>query len=209
MLFSNLIILFHSKLNSSKKEKYWKKIFIDKDPEKYILDKLHFDNLLRASMIKYEEKNFLLTIYEHNFIISKGHADFWGLDLSYVDDVKNDVWLRDKGTCQKCGKELTKIIDYFNEIVEEIHSLKEMEIYKWERCCWKCEKKTPRVSYYIEVNFNYHIGDIQKIDEILMKKYHFINKKFSYTQGEKVIASVKSTLCYIDRFYYIKIVITI
>jgi hypothetical protein len=109
-----------------------------------------------------------------------------------TDELRNEVWLRDKGTCQNCDKKLSKIkfFNPYNEVLEELHSLKEILIYRWERNCWKCKRKTPRVSYDIEVNFSYHIGDIQKIDEILMEKYPFVKRKVSYTLGEEVIANI-------------------
>jgi len=105
--------------------------------------------------------------------------------------LRNKVWLRDNSFCQRCGKKLYKIItiDPLEEILEELHALKEIKIYKWERNCWKCEKRTPRVSYYIQVGFDYKIGDIEKIDKILMEKYPFIKKMFSKTMEQEIIAN--------------------
>lgn len=109
-----------------------------------------------------------------------------------TNEIRNEVWLRDEGTCQKCGKKLfdIKIINPYNEILEELQSLKEIKIYKWERSCWKCKKKTPRVSYDVVVGYSYHIGSIQKIDEKLMEQYPFVKRKFSYTWGKEIIENL-------------------
>ena len=47
-----------------------------------------------------------------------------------TNELRNEVWLRDKGICQKCDKKLSeiKIINPYNEVLEELHSLKEIII---------------------------------------------------------------------------------
>ncbi len=94
-------------------------------------------------------------------------------------------------TCQKCSKKLSeiKIINPLKEILEILHKLEEIEIYKWEINCWKCKKKTPQVSYYLNFGFSYKIGDIPKINEDLMEKYSYVKRVFSKTMEQEVIAN--------------------
>ena len=47
------------------------------------------------------------------------------------DKLRSDVWERDKGTCQKCGKQLYKLIDPYEEVIEELQNLHEIKIFKW------------------------------------------------------------------------------
>lgn len=105
--------------------------------------------------------------------------------------LRNKVWERDHESCQRCGKKLYNVttIDPFKEILEELHTLKDIEIYKWETNCWKCKKKTPRVSYYLNIGFNFSIGNIEIIDKFLMQKYSFVQKVFSKTMKQEVIAN--------------------
>ena len=105
--------------------------------------------------------------------------------------LRNEVWERDHESCQECNKNLYKIetIEPFKEISEELRDLKEIKIYKWERECWKCKKKIPRVSYYLSAGFDYHIGEIEKIDKILMGNYPFVKKIYSKTREQEVIAN--------------------
>ena len=107
------------------------------------------------------------------------------------DEIRGKVWKRDNASCQRCSKKLVKIetIEPLKEILEELQVLKEIKIFKWERECWKCKKKTPRVSYYFTANFSYHIGDIEKIDVILMENYPFVKKIYSLTMEQEVIAN--------------------
>ncbi|MFX1392984.1 MAG: HNH endonuclease [Promethearchaeota archaeon] len=191
ILFSNQIILFHSKSSFIQELGYWEKNILEKDSKKYILDKLNFHNLLRASIIRFEKKNFFLTLYDFNFEISKSHADFWDLNISYVNDIRSKVWERDKGICQECGKILSKSkkINILNKILEELHALKEIEIFNWESNCLICKKKTPRVSYFIDFEFTYSIGDIEKLDKFLMEKYPFVKMDFKNAMEQEVITN--------------------
>ena len=107
------------------------------------------------------------------------------------NEIRGNVWERDNASCQRCSKKLYKIetSEPFKEISEELHDLKEIKIYKWERECWKCNKKTPRVSYYFDAGFTFHIGEIDKIDIILMENYPFVKKINSKTMEQEVIAN--------------------
>ena len=73
---------------------------------------------------------------------------------------------------------------------KDITDIKEIKIYKWEFPCWKCGKKTPRVSYSFYYRFDYSIGNIKKLDQLLLEEYTFIQETFSKTRGENVIANV-------------------
>ncbi len=46
---------------------------------------LHPKNILRAAIIRKEGENFIFGAYEYNRRWSKGHAEFWGIDPSYVN----------------------------------------------------------------------------------------------------------------------------
>lgn len=107
------------------------------------------------------------------------------------DEIRSKVWERDNASCQRCSKKLYKIetIKPFKEISEELQDLREIKIYKWERECWKCKKKTPRVSYYFNAGFSYRIGEIEKIDMFLMENYPFVKKIYIKTMEQEVIAN--------------------
>ncbi|MBA7514002.1 hypothetical protein ES705_06020 [subsurface metagenome] len=85
-------------------------------------------------------------------------------------------------------KSLEDICDQFEKKISE---LKEIKIYKWNKDCWKCHKETPHVSYCLVFQGVVLgcIGDIEKLDEILLKEYSFVKKVFSKTQGRKVIGN--------------------
>ncbi len=85
-------------------------------------------------------------------------------------------------------KSLEDICDQFEKNISE---LKEIKIYKWNKDCWKCHKETPHVSYCLVFQGVVLgcIGDVEKLDEILLKEYSFVKKVFSKTQGRKVIGN--------------------
>ena len=104
------------------------------------------------------------------------------------DELRNRIWSRDKGVCQNCQKKL--FAGPYEKVVEKLSSLKEIPIYKWFKECWKCQKETPLVTYDFEGFFStFHIGDIEKLDRVLMQKYSFVKKTFSKTMGCEVIAN--------------------
>ena len=55
--------------------------------------------------------------------------------------------------------------------------------------CWKCGKKTPIVTYDLSILMDYQLGTIEKLDEMLIKKYSFVKKAFSKTQQAEDIAN--------------------
>ncbi len=83
----------------------------------------------------------------------------------------------------------TKITNPYKEIVEELRTLKDIPIYKWNQTCWKCSKETPVVSYDIRAGYNFYIGDILKLDETLIQNYPFVKKVFSKTMEKEMTAN--------------------
>lgn len=133
------------------------------------------------------KKHLRRTYYDHSEVIvvfiSAG-ASFLVMD----DELRNRIWSRDKGVCQNCQRKL--FADPHEKVVEKLSSLKEIPIYKWFKECWKCQKETPLVTYDFEGFFStFHIGDIEKLDRVLMQKYSFVKKTFSKTMGCEVIAN--------------------
>jgi len=87
---------------------------------------------------------------------------------------------------QKMSKKNQDPFDHF----ENLGDLKEIKVYKGEIPCWKCKNDTPRVSYSFCYKFNYSIGNVKKLDEILLREYPFVKKTFSKTRGEEVIGNI-------------------
>jgi len=104
--------------------------------------------------------------------------------------LKNRIWNRDKGKCQKCGKKLYEVYDSLEETLDELKKLKTIPIYKIPAVCWKCKKETDVISYNFTVGYSFKIGDVEKIDKILIKKYPFVKKIFSKTMDEETTGNV-------------------
>jgi 5-methylcytosine-specific restriction endonuclease McrA len=106
-------------------------------------------------------------------------------------EIRGSVWDRDNSTCQGCDKILFRIdtIEPLKEISKELSELKNLKIYRWERKCWRCKNVTPRVSYLFSAGFSYHIGEIERLDGILIDLYPFINRTYSKTMEQEVIAN--------------------
>lgn len=79
-----------------------------------------------------------------------------------------------------------------SEFVTEFFNQKGVNIYKWDKECWKCKQKTPVYSYYL----NYQlaeldeafssvgmlgIGEVGSIDEVLAKEIPTIKMSYSRT----------------------------
>ncbi|MCK4483016.1 HNH endonuclease [Candidatus Bathyarchaeota archaeon] len=107
--------------------------------------------------------------------------------LTMDHKLRYDIWTRDEGVCQNCKRKLSR--DPYEEIIKELSNLKEIPIFKWSKKCWKCQKETPIVSYDFTVGFSFHLGDVEKLDQILMQKYPFVKRTFSKTRREEVIAN--------------------
>ena len=63
--------------------------------------------------------------------------------------LRNQIWNRNNGTCQKCGKKLTELIDPIKEASNDLANIPEIPVYKWKENCWKCSKETELVTYDI------------------------------------------------------------
>jgi len=77
----------------------------------------------------------------------------------------------------------------YEDLIQELHALKDIPVFKWNQECWKCHMQTSVVSYNVCVGYNYHIGDILRLDEALISNYPFVKKVFSKTMDEEVIAN--------------------
>lgn len=77
----------------------------------------------------------------------------------------------------------------YEDLIQDINALKDIPIFKWNQECWKCQMQTSVVSYDFNAGYDFHIGDILKLDEVLMLNYPFVKKVFSKTRGEKVVAN--------------------
>jgi len=106
--------------------------------------------------------------------------------------LRDAVWKRDKGVCKECKRNLIEISRPTNpekSISRELSAIKEIPIFKWSKNCWKCGEETPVVSYDFQAGFNYTIGDVEKLDMVLMEKYPFVRRVLSKTMGHIVIAN--------------------
>ena len=101
------------------------------------------------------------------------------------------IWKRDKGICQRCRAKLTEIQYTVNPkeyAAKELSALTEIPILKWVWKCWNCGKDTPVVTYDFVVETNRSIGEIKKLDKILMEKYPFV-QTIHYKVAGDVIAN--------------------
>jgi hypothetical protein len=120
------------------------------------------------------------------------------------DKLREEIWQRDKGICQQCKKELFMVVDPYEEVIEDILSMKEIPIFKWSQKCWKCKDETDIVTYDFYAGFNCHIGDIGKLDKLLMQKYSFVEKVFSKTMELEVITNTCVKCGIIQGNFFIK-----
>jgi len=77
----------------------------------------------------------------------------------------------------------------YEDLIQEINILKDIPIFKWNQECWKCHMQTSVVSYDLTLGYSFHIGDVLKLDEVLISNYPFVKKVLSKTMDEKVIAN--------------------
>ena len=77
----------------------------------------------------------------------------------------------------------------YEDLIQEIHVLKDIPVFKWNQECWKCHMQTSVVSYDLTLGYDFNIGDIIKLDEVLMSDYPFVKKVFSKTIDKEVIAN--------------------
>lgn len=71
-----------------------------------------------------------------------------------------------------------------------------INIYGWERVCYKCKKTTTVYSYYLMYDLfaddyiGVGLGDIECVDEALAKKYSTIKRTYSHTINDHYIANI-------------------
>ena len=87
------------------------------------------------------------------------------------------------------------------EFVQELLRIQGVNIYKWDKACWKCNKVTPVYSYYLSKQLanlegfpadcfgTIGLGDILSIDELLEKDIPTIRKRYSKTVGYSYTAN--------------------
>lgn len=102
-------------------------------------------------------------------------------------ELLHQVWDIFDGKCQVCQAELYEVEE--STILDDIERLKELPIYKWDQVCWKCSKITPIVTYSFVLDYNKSIGDVPKLDAMLLAKYPFVKRIYSYTRGVEVTAN--------------------
>lgn len=90
------------------------------------------------------------------------------------------------------------------EVVLEYIRIYGIGIYRWDRECWKCKKKTAVYSYYLDYElaeldefFNsglpaVGLGDLAYIDGLLSQKYATIQKRYSNTTHSSYMANTCS-----------------
>lgn len=102
-------------------------------------------------------------------------------------DLRHQVWNKFDGKCKICQAELYEIEE--STILDKIDQIKELPVYKWNQTCWKCSKTTPIVTYSFVLDYNKSIGDVPKLDAMLLTKYPFVNRIYSKTQRKEVTAN--------------------
>jgi len=100
--------------------------------------------------------------------------------LDMEEELLNKVWTRDKSMCQHCEKKLLTIVDPSQAYLKRLSEMKEIPVYKWLTECWKCHKKTPVVSYSFVLGFNFEIGSVMKLDNVLVQNYEFVRRTPKY-----------------------------
>ncbi|MHA2127901.1 MAG: leucine-rich repeat domain-containing protein [Promethearchaeota archaeon] len=72
-------------------------------------------------------------------------------------------------------------------IQEDLSTIKEFDIYKWNSGCGRCDSSVMVASYYFYHLHFQSIGDVPKLDSILAEKYPCIEEKYDKTQGRDII----------------------
>ena len=106
------------------------------------------------------------------------------------EKIKDLIWERDRSSCQECGRKLTEKKNYYDEVHSQFIALKEIKIFKWVWPCWKCGEDTPIFTYNFFVGYNFHIGDVRKLDIVLAEKYPSVKKIITWSGEERTIANV-------------------
>lgn len=86
------------------------------------------------------------------------------------------------------------------EIVQTFIQERGINIYRWEKVCWKCGKPTPVYSYYLDYELEeldeylsscgtVGLGDLTYIDQLLAKEIPSIQLRYSNTTKSKYMAN--------------------
>lgn len=86
-----------------------------------------------------------------------------------------------------------------NELFARFFVINGVNIYAWDKVCWKCDKKTKVYSYYLNYELdqvydelygaNIGIGDVPYLDNILSNKYPTIRSAYSNTTKSNYMAN--------------------
>jgi len=110
------------------------------------------------------------------------------------------IWVRDEGTCQKCGVEVIKCERVFSPKKEaqlQLANIKGIPIYTFSLKYNSCGKKTPVWTYYLSlfavqdelVDTIYCISDVAKLDEELTE----VNNNVKLANSNRVEKSIINT----------------
>jgi hypothetical protein len=114
--------------------------------------------------------------------------------------LRDAIWERDKGTCQKCGVEVIKCERVFSPKKEaqlQLANIKGIPIYTFSLQCNSCRKKTPVWTYFVSLfaiqdeleDTIYCVGDVRKLDEQLAEINNNI-KLANITEAEKSFTNI-------------------
>lgn len=93
-------------------------------------------------------------------------------------------------------KSTMKLFEFVQAFIKE-HGI---NIYRWEKDCWKCGKRTPVFSYYLNNELEeldedlgsygpIGLGDLDHIDQLLGKEFSSIKMRYSNTTKSKYMAN--------------------
>jgi len=101
-----------------------------------------------------------------------------------------------------------------HELIFEYIKTYGINIYAWDRICWKCGKTTKVYSYFLNYDLceldDYFesigfigLGDIETLDKLLSLKYNTICKKFSKTENKSYFANTCEHCKALQGRYYV------
>lgn len=102
----------------------------------------------------------------------------------------------------------------FHELILEYIKTYGINIYAWDRICWKCGKTTKVYSYFLDYDLHalddyfenigfIGLGDIETLDKLLALKYPTICKKFSKTENRSYFANTCEHCKALQGRYYV------
>lgn len=88
----------------------------------------------------------------------------------------------------------------FTDLLYDFFELKGINIYSWDRVCWKCKTKIPVFTYlltydlyeldsYFQIEREIGLGDFGSIDRYLETIYPTIKEKYSRTTNSSYVAN--------------------